>query len=273
MERPDLEWIAVASCEVDDRYQRTLESVRSQKLIEKIVVEWSWASCSAVLAMRCGKGRFKLIDGQHRVEAARRLGIDHLPGIVLAEMPLADQAAAFVAANNDRVLPTPYALHHARIVAGNIEAKKVDTATRAAGVSIPKYPIPADKMKPGQTMAIAVLYRLVKRLDVESATEVMTAVAEPFRTKPGWLRAPLFRAAGDLYEQAPTTAQRRETLRRVSIWLARNSSNTTTLWCTRLAEVMDQMRRGVARISAEQVVRVSNSSIKPPTRQQLMGAR
>jgi ParB-like chromosome segregation protein Spo0J len=242
--RPDLEWIPVASCEADASYQRSIEGKASQRVIEAIAGAWSWAACGAILVMRAGAERFTVIDGQHRIEAAKRCGVDYLPGVVLAEMPVALQAQAFVSANRNRVQLTPHALHYARLAAEDIEALRVDAAVRRAEIVIARYPVPADKIKPNVTLAVGAVYRLVRRLDTDGAADVLAAVAEPFRAMRGMLRAPILCAAGQLYEATPTQAQRRDKLRRISSWLARHAEDYTVLHSPRNADVLDAMRRG-----------------------------
>ena len=83
---PDLAWLPVARCRVDSAYQRSILSKNSQALIGRISTNFRWAAFQAVLATPDPKeeGWFLILDGQHRVEAARRRGFPRVPAVVVA---------------------------------------------------------------------------------------------------------------------------------------------------------------------------------------------
>jgi hypothetical protein len=224
--KPELRWLALAQCQVDHRYQRTLDSDRSKSLIERLAANWRWASCGALLAVKDGKDRYLLLDGQHRAEAARRIGIAELPALIIDGLTLEEQAAAFVRANLDRVAVNPFALHHARLVAGDERARLVDRVCRRAGVAIPKYPIPAENLKPGQTLALGSIAALTQRLGEGGASAVLKAVASAYAEQAGCLRASLLKAVGKVYESVPTPAERERALPRITEWLGRHQPAT-----------------------------------------------
>jgi len=161
--RPELRWLPVDRCAVDERYQRSLNSDRSKALIERIAAGFRWSCFQAVLAVKDGE-RWLILDGQHRVEAARRRKIREVPAVVVTAGSIAEQAAAFVRANLDRVAVNAFALHHARLVAGEERAALIDRICREAGLSVPRYPIPADNLKPGQTLALGTISMLIGKL-------------------------------------------------------------------------------------------------------------
>jgi hypothetical protein len=100
--KPDLYWLPIDKLDVDPAYQRTLDTKASQKLIQKIADGFRWISFQAILATPVGQGdnkRWLIIDGQHRVAAARLRTIENVPAIVVAEASQSEQAAAFVGAN------------------------------------------------------------------------------------------------------------------------------------------------------------------------------
>ncbi len=158
--KPKLTWLPVKRLTVDMRYQRTLESTRSQKLINRMVAEFKWQRFGAVLAAPAAMGNYALIDGQHRVEVLKRLGEPEAPAILLESISLAEQAAAFLAANRDRVTVNPFAIHHAAVQSGDPVAVQIATMCKAAGVSVPRYPLQIRNMKPDQTMALGALKKM-----------------------------------------------------------------------------------------------------------------
>jgi hypothetical protein len=188
--KPKLTWLPVKRLTVDMRYQRTLESTRSQKLIDRMVAEFRWQRFGAVLAAPAAMGNYALIDGQHRVEVLKRLGEPEAPAILLESISLAEQAAAFLAANRDRVTVNPFAIHHAAVQSGDPVAVQIDAMCRAADVSVPRYPIPIKNMKPDQTMALGALKKMVGPGAPEGlGVRVLKALRRAFPDDPDALRA------------------------------------------------------------------------------------
>lgn len=276
---PSLAWIEVKRCAVDPRYQRTLESRRSQEIIDRIASDFRWSCFQAVLATMDGKGGFLLLDGQHRVEAARRCGIAKVPAVVVDAGSIAEQAAAFVRANLDRVAVNTFALHHAKIVAGDATHQEIDRACRAAGVSIPRYPIPADKLEPGQTLALATIRSLLIAIGSGPAAAVLRAVSEGLSGR--FLRAPLIKAAAQLFAQGSTPAEREATLRRVRDWLKRTEPADLFAKALRRkasyggteADNIAALMKGGVNAAQRTASPAGASGIKGPTREQLMGRR
>ena len=87
---PELAWLSVAKCSVDASYQRTFESRTSQALVSRIAENFRWSAFQAVLAAKRGAG-WVIIDGQHRVEAARRAGIEHVPAVIVRAGSIAEE--------------------------------------------------------------------------------------------------------------------------------------------------------------------------------------
>lgn len=209
--RPELAWLPVTKLAVDPSYQRTLDSARSQAVISRVVAQFRWASFQAILATRSGNC-YLIIDGQHRVEAAKRLGIMEVPSVVLPPIDQAEQAAAFVRANVDRVTVNPYAMHYAQIAAGEPRALAIAEACRYAGLSIPRYPIQTSALAAGQTLALGTIGKAIDRLGADDAQQMLRAVAAAWRTRPAYLRASLLQALTDIVALMPAT--KREALYR-----------------------------------------------------------
>lgn len=232
-----------------------------------------------MLAAKRGEG-WVVIDGQHRVEAARRAGIEHVPAVVVRAGSIADEAAAFVQANLDRVAMHPVQLYHARLVAGDKAAANIASALKAAGITVPRSPRPAQA---NETLAIGSVTALVRLVDTGPAGEVLTAIAGPFRDLAGALRAPLIRAAHLVYvNEGKTQRARDEMLPRISAWLSKNRGLFDKAREMRLAGGGTE-----ARIIHSMLVRAATAfapapqatssrepgGIKPPTAAQRMGRR
>jgi ParB-like chromosome segregation protein Spo0J len=278
--RPDLVWLPVDALTVDHRYQRTLESRRSQKLIETIAANFRWSAFQAILATRSGKA-YLVIDGQHRVEAARRCNLAEVPAVVTDAVSLAEQAAAFVQANTSRVSVTPYALYHARLAAGEPEALAVDRLCKAAGLSIPRYPIPADKLQPGQTLALATIAKLPRAVGDGVAALALRTVATAFAQRVGAARAQIISATATVLANTP--AERRASVADAAVrslaergpaWFAsRAISRRDKLGGTEISALCQILDEEIRRLSDEASADSTDSFIKPLTREQLMRGR
>ncbi len=209
-DRPELAWLRIDALQVDRRYQRDTGSKRSKKLIAQIAANFRWAMFGAVQVARSPGGKFAIIDGQHRVEAARRAGFEQVPCIVVQADSVNDQALAFLAANRDRVIVNPMALHHALVAAGDSSSGAVQAVADAAGVTLPPYPVPAAQMKPGQTVALGAIAAVLRDHGAAHAELVLRALAAAFEGQAGRLRGPLIRAAALIL--APPHEGRRDRL-------------------------------------------------------------
>ena len=72
---PDMEWLLIDNLIIDDRYQRDTVTRRSLKNIQTIRDNFSWAKLSPLTVADLGTGKYAVIDGQHRLEAARQLDV------------------------------------------------------------------------------------------------------------------------------------------------------------------------------------------------------
>lgn len=197
--KPDLIWLDVDFLSVDPRYQRDTGSRRSLNLIEKIAANFRWSRFGVASVVR-DKGRairYFVVDGQHRVEAARRLKLEEVPCVVLPHATLEEAAVDFVAMNRDRVTVTPLHIYHAQLAAGDAQALAIASVCKAAGVEICRHQVPASLMKPGQTLAVATIAKLVATGGEKFATRVLAQVASAGKGVPGAVNAAAIRHAAE----------------------------------------------------------------------------
>jgi ParB-like chromosome segregation protein Spo0J len=278
--RPKLAWLPVYALSVDQRYQRSLDSERSKALITRIAASFRWTAFQAILAAPAAPGAWLVLDGQHRVEAARRVGIAEVPAVVVAALSLEEQAAAFVRANLDRVAVNHFALHHARVTAGDDAALALDRVCREAGLSIPRYPIPADKLKPGQTLAHGTIAQLIRHQGEGGASAVLTAIAEAWHAQPGFIRAAIIRAVAKLAIFTDSPEDRERTLANVTRYLERISPSDLFMRAAKRrasyggteADSLLALIRSAARPPAS-TSPSGTGFIQAPSRAQLMGRR
>lgn len=213
--KPVLEWLPVGKLSVDPKYQRDTASRRSRNMIEKIAAGFRWERFGVLLVVKSGGGssraeRMKalwcVIDGQHRVEAARLKGIDLVPCVVLPHATVEEAAADFVAINRDRVTVTALSIHAAMVTARDPSALDVEAACREAGAIVCKYPIPANKLKPGQTLAVGEITRIVKCHGRDAAAKVLRRVVRTYGRTPGAINARAIRETAKMLGFGRTAA-------------------------------------------------------------------
>lgn len=79
-------------------YQRGL----SKTSVKRIEQNWSWRA-AGVVTVSVRNGTHYVVDGQHRVEAAKNIPeITHIPCLVFKNLELADEAKTFVDVNSGR---------------------------------------------------------------------------------------------------------------------------------------------------------------------------
>lgn len=129
---------------VDMTYQRRIKEAR----VLKIAREWSWIACGTIkVVLRPSDAEYMVIDGQHRVDAARRRSdIDRLPTLIFEVDNISDEAQGFLNANTLRKPPSiverfnamitskhPGALIAQELLSG--EGRSIKDATNSNGVT------------------------------------------------------------------------------------------------------------------------------------------
>lgn len=135
---PVLQYALPSQLRIDDAYQRSIDNGQSQSLIRKIAQHWDWALClPLVVSRRPQTGEMFVIDGQHRLAAAKLRGdIAQLPCVILEMSDRADEAASFVHLNQNRRTLGKLDIFKAAVASGDSEASAIVAAMREAGLSI-----------------------------------------------------------------------------------------------------------------------------------------
>ncbi len=135
---PRLEWLPVEQLGVDRRYQREMGK-DNWAHVHRILREWNWLHYQPiVVAPKEGGAGYVVVDGQHRLEAAKHPLIDRLPCYVVDAVDVAQQARAFVALNARRIGVTRLQRFWAAHAAGEPTAKRIYRICSEAGVTITK---------------------------------------------------------------------------------------------------------------------------------------
>ena len=126
--------IPLSDLHIDTTYQRPLKASR----LDAIANDWSWVACGCLtVALRgTGSGQYYVIDGQHRVEGARRANISELPCLVFDCMEPVAEAQSFLESNTGRLRVGILDRYRALLVTGDHIALKVQTLLAEAGRTV-----------------------------------------------------------------------------------------------------------------------------------------
>lgn len=177
---PVLQYCAPDQLKIDEEYQRTLSAGASQSLLRRIAMHWDWGLCQPLFVARRGDGGLYVVDGQHRLEAARLRGdIWQLPCVVTSFATMADEAAAFVSLNQQRRPLTQLDLFKAALAGGDFEAAQIDLAVREAGLAIAPH-TNVISWKPGMLANIGGLQRSYRVHGVQVLSISLGVLASSF---------------------------------------------------------------------------------------------
>lgn len=129
-ESGELRYLAKEILKIHPDYQR---DATIQKVTE-ITAKWSWISCGAIV-VGYRDGDYWVLDGQHRVLAAkRRSDIIELPCVIYKTQDIKQEAAAFLELNTGRKPVAAIAKFKAMVVAGDEDALIVNDALNKLGL-------------------------------------------------------------------------------------------------------------------------------------------
>ena len=193
--RPEMAWLPLHDLVVDDRYQREISSKRGRTIIARMVNRFAWRRFQPVVVALREDGKYAVLDGQHRAEAARQVeGVDEVPCYIVDAADLARQADSFASINRDRVSVNLYQMHHSLIVAGDEAALGIKAACDAAGIVIPRYPQPKGVIKPGVTLAVTTIRTQVRVHGHDAVVVGLKLIREAFGERGGEITAARIRA-------------------------------------------------------------------------------
>jgi ParB-like nuclease domain len=203
--KPELKWLSVDKLYVDNRYQRNTKSKSSEKNIDHLIENFSWAHCGALIVCFVpAEKKYAVIDGQHRLQAAiARKDINAMPCLVISGMDFEKQAKSFVAINTKRVQLNSLAAFHAAFAAADKTAISIKEILDECEVEIPRSPIPGNLIGARQMQSPGTLASLIGRYSRKHIVWALTIIPESYGEKKGMLRALLIKA---LVEFAKVTA-------------------------------------------------------------------
>lgn len=135
---PVLQYALPSQLKIDPTYQRSIDNSPSQRLIRNIATHWDWSLClPLVVSRRPATGEMFVIDGQHRLEAARlRRDIQQLPCVIVEMTDRADEAASFVHLNQRRRPLGKLDIFKAAVSSGDSQSAAIAHALTDAGLRV-----------------------------------------------------------------------------------------------------------------------------------------
>lgn len=177
---PALQYLLPAQLQIDADYQRSLETSSSQALVRKIAQHWNWDLCQPLVVARREGGDLFVIDGQHRLAAARLRGdISQLPAVVVQYASAADEAASFVHLNQQRRPLGKLDLFKAAVASGDDEAGRIVAALDSAGLRLAGH-TNYTAWKPGMLANIGGIESAWRKIGPKATSAALRILAEAF---------------------------------------------------------------------------------------------
>lgn len=176
---PAMQYLPPSELEVDPSYQRSIEGNDSQKLIRAIAAAWRWDLCQTLVVSQRGDKLF-VIDGQHRLEAAKLRGdIGQLPCIVGEYDTMQQEAEAFTKLNTKRRALSSIEKFNAAVASGDETAVAIRDAIENAGLSLAKHSN-WRFWEPGMISNVGGIQKAWMRHGAKVATMALDILAEAF---------------------------------------------------------------------------------------------
>jgi hypothetical protein len=203
--KPELKWIPLTEMYVDQEYQRSSKSSRSQSNINYMRQNFSWAFCGALVVCYVkAKKQYAVIDGQHRYLVAKSLsGIKELPCLVISDLDLKRQAQSFMVMNTKRVKLHSLGAFHASVAAGEDDAVAVKEILDECKIEVPEYARLKGDTRPRELQAIGTLISLLDRYSKKQIKWALTIIPEAYGEEKGQMRAALIKGLVEFVKTYP----------------------------------------------------------------------
>jgi hypothetical protein len=171
--------IAEKDLEIDEAYQRPLGA-----FVGTIVDEFEPAMVGTLLVNRRGK-KLYVIDGQHRLVALRRLGIQDVPCVVYDNLSRADEAKLFAKLQTERRRIRPTQRFQAEVVAKDPRALAIKKVLE--NVDVTMSDVGGRLMAPHEVSAVVALERVFDAHGASRLQEVLEVLRLAFPDEKGAL--------------------------------------------------------------------------------------
>ena len=149
-------FLPVGQLRIDHLYQRTLMLPK----VKKMAASWSDAKADSITVSARPNG-FYVLDGQHRLAAARMAGVHGLWALIHTNLGQDQEAALWVALNTERSRPKATQIFRAKLASNDDDAQALQRVCAELGWAIQV----SDNTiaLPHRTVAIGTLERLLER--------------------------------------------------------------------------------------------------------------
>ena len=152
-------FLATADLSVDPKYQRPLEEARARRYARK----WNETLAQALVCVRRPDGRMVVVDGQHRLAAARMAGIPFVMCHVLSQAPSpAEEARLFGDLSIERKALTVGDRFRVALEGQDPVSVGVQEVTLACGYELGLGPVPRKSIQGRQKNVISALGALLR---------------------------------------------------------------------------------------------------------------
>jgi len=177
---PSIENRNPAELNLDDSYQRSTDNGASQALIKKIAKGWDWRMCLPLVVSKREDGSLWVIDGQHRLAAAKLRGdIQYLPCCVAIYGSVADEAAMFVAMNRTRKAMNRLDDFHAATASGDTEALEIAKLITDAGFTVSRR-TGSQSWVPGEVAFTSAIAKVLRKHGAKVCADALKTMQEAF---------------------------------------------------------------------------------------------
>jgi hypothetical protein len=237
---------------IDETYMQKISGRKDQAQISKMAAKFSWQKFVSVPVSDVGDGRFKLLDGQHRIAAARlvniikkREAISLVPVTIFQEMTVEEEADVFVAINEDRHSKDPFVIHRAKLAAGpeaHPEAYALERLVAGAHLRITPGKPNRLTQKPGDVVCLGALTKMQRRYEPQVMTDALGAVSDAYRYDRFGIRRGFIDAAIQLIIKGATREELRAAFRKSTPDELQAEADATAVAGTRKRQA-DQIER------------------------------
>jgi len=177
--KPRVVWLDLALLTIDMRYQRDIGEGGRQH-VSRIVKTFNWNCYQPIIVTENADGTYPVIDGQHRLEAAKAHPlIDQLPCYIIDAPEISKQAQIFVEVNSNRRGLTSSQRFWASHAAGEPSAVALVDICTKAGVTILRHGAGLKEGTPPLSiLGPLVAQRLVTRFGVRAVRDAISLLAE-----------------------------------------------------------------------------------------------
>lgn len=189
---PSIEMRNPPELRIDDSYQRSIDTGPSRALINQIASKWDWRMCLPLVVSRRSDGAMYVIDGQHRLAAAKmRQDIQYLPCCVFVFESVAEEAAMFVAMNRARRAINRLDDFHAAQASGNEEALAIKGLIEAVGFTVSRK-TGSGAWAPGEVAFTSAIGKARRRYGERVVMTALEIMAEAFKGERLIVGSPVF---------------------------------------------------------------------------------